>query len=485
MKGENILYETLYQSILTQLYSGAIRCGQSLPSQRELCRQYHAGITTVRRVIRMLEADGYIHAAPGKRAVVCFDETDEGYVSALLQRRESILDLYGGLELIMPPLYAKGAQRADTGALYAVIRDLRQETEEFRIHRQVSRFLTTLLLPCQNPVIMDLRADMEHYTRLPYLPSSRLANPFSTSVALAEATLASILQPIEQRDPAALTRRLEKLYRDGATRAAVYLDGLNQRYPAERPAVAYQWFCGKGHVPLYTVVARSLYKRMEAGAFDGSAYLPSVPALMNTYEISKSTACNAVALLSDIGAVRVLDKKGIERRVGGALAPLRLDIPVICEHLVLYLDVMQILSVCTNRLSHAAAATLDARQAEALAAMWRDSVERRTTHIVQMLLEFLRRHAPYHCLRTIVRQFDDILIWGHYLNRLAPAPEEQKALTQQITQAFSSLCDALQQNDLHRFSACFQAVFQAVYHHSRNRLRRHPTLAAQLPASFS
>ena len=65
MKTENNLYETVYQSMLTQLYSGVLRCGQSIPSQQELCRQYNIGITTVRKVLGMLEIDGFIRTSAG------------------------------------------------------------------------------------------------------------------------------------------------------------------------------------------------------------------------------------------------------------------------------------------------------------------------------------------------------------------------------------------------------------------------------------
>ena len=58
-------------------------------------------------------------------------------------------------------------------------------------------------------------------------------------------------------------------------------------------------------------MARDLFKRTEMGEFDSRIYLPSVPQLMQEYGISKSTASNAIALLSDIGFVRILDKKGI------------------------------------------------------------------------------------------------------------------------------------------------------------------------------
>ena len=60
MKAETHLYEMVYQSMLTQFYNGTLRCGHSLPSQQELCRQYNIGITTIRKVMRMLEENGFI-----------------------------------------------------------------------------------------------------------------------------------------------------------------------------------------------------------------------------------------------------------------------------------------------------------------------------------------------------------------------------------------------------------------------------------------
>ena len=106
MEQESRLYKVIYQSVLTQIYSGVLRYGQVFPSQSELCQRYQVGITTIRKVIRMLEQEGVIHTSSGKRAVVCFDESEQTYILSLMQRRESILDIYKGLELMMPSLYA-------------------------------------------------------------------------------------------------------------------------------------------------------------------------------------------------------------------------------------------------------------------------------------------------------------------------------------------------------------------------------------------
>ena len=55
MEQESRLYKVIYQSVLTQIYSGVLRYGQVFPSQSELCQRYQVGITTIRKVIRMLE----------------------------------------------------------------------------------------------------------------------------------------------------------------------------------------------------------------------------------------------------------------------------------------------------------------------------------------------------------------------------------------------------------------------------------------------
>ena len=64
MEQESRLYKVIYQSVLTQIYSGVLRYGQVFPSQSELCQRYQVGITTIRKVIRMLEQEGVIIPPP-------------------------------------------------------------------------------------------------------------------------------------------------------------------------------------------------------------------------------------------------------------------------------------------------------------------------------------------------------------------------------------------------------------------------------------
>lgn len=296
--------------MLTQLYNGTLRCGHSLPSQQELCRQYNIGITTIRKVMRMLEENGFIRTASGKRAVVCFNDKDQAYISTLLRRRESISDVCRGLEILMPSIYVAGAHLYTA---YDKLEDslpaVSRETDSYKPYIQINQFLTEFLIPLNNPVILDLRSDMEHYAWIPYLSVSDMAYPYTLTEGYACSFLLHVLSLARQKQDRALSDCLQQIYRGMGKHAANYLDMLKEKYPEVPEKDSYHWFSGKSRIPLYTVVARDLFKRTEMGEFDSRIYLPSVPQLMQEYGISKSTASNAIALLSDIGFVRILDKK--------------------------------------------------------------------------------------------------------------------------------------------------------------------------------
>ena len=352
MREENILYEALYESLLTQLYSGVFRYGEKFPSQQQICRRYNVGITTVRKVMGMLEENGFLRSAPGRRAEVCFRGDDAAYAACLLQRRAAIGDVYLGLEVLMPALYAEGARRCpDPTRLRAGLESIRPGMSGSEACGRAAEYLTQMLLPFRNPVLLDLQADMEHYVRVPALSLPGPTGSPDVAADYAKARLSAFQDLIEQGRTADAEAWLVQMYRKAGRRADRYLGQVQRQCPPAGEELPYRWFSCKGRAHLYTVVARSLYRRALAGEFAEDAYLPSVPVLMQTYGVSKSTACAAVALLSDIGFVRTLDKKGSVLRQGGELPPLRLERNVIDEQLILFLDALQILAVCAKPLT--------------------------------------------------------------------------------------------------------------------------------------
>lgn len=101
------LYDYLYQMLISQFLNGTFRPGQPFPSQRVLCQRYNAGITTVRKVMKMLDEEGYVRTVKGLPSIVTYQASPETYAGFLVQGRDEIADAYKGLELLMPIFTAK------------------------------------------------------------------------------------------------------------------------------------------------------------------------------------------------------------------------------------------------------------------------------------------------------------------------------------------------------------------------------------------
>lgn len=462
MEQESRLYKVLYQSILTQIYSGVLRRGEAFPSQSELCQRYQVGITTVRKVIRMLKDEGVICTSAGKRATVCFDESEKGYIQSLMQRRESILDIYSGLELLMPSLYAGGAMRCSDLSAFVDAAD--PAGSQITNNRNIAAFFTEMLLPYNNQTVLDLQTDMEHYARFPYVMQSQLENPFTVSTDFMEQNLSVMQEMAERKEREALIARLEEMYKNAGHQAKIYLDELQRIVPIPEELVDYQWFRGKNRSPLYAAVAQSLYRRAQLGEFSNRTYFPSEPEIMRTYKISKSTASKAMSLLSDIGFIHTIEKKGSVLRTSEELAPIRIEQNIIEKNLTLFLNVLQILAVCTRKLSAAAFSMLDDSQLADTASEWELSpLRQRSSGIIHIITAFLKAHMPFKCLENILEQFDDALIWGHYLDRPYVIIEECVSLAQEGFEQFAFACESLRKGDRESAAASIQRTFWAIF----------------------
>jgi GntR family transcriptional regulator len=59
------LYQTVVESILSQVSSGELQANERLPSESELCTIYSVGRNTIRRAISELVKDGVLRTVPG------------------------------------------------------------------------------------------------------------------------------------------------------------------------------------------------------------------------------------------------------------------------------------------------------------------------------------------------------------------------------------------------------------------------------------
>ncbi|MBA9026570.1 MULTISPECIES: trehalose operon repressor [Bacillaceae] len=75
----------IYEDIASQIRDGRIEGGALLPSENELADSYSASRETIRKALKMLSEDGYIHKVQGKGSIVLdvtkFDFPISGLVS--------------------------------------------------------------------------------------------------------------------------------------------------------------------------------------------------------------------------------------------------------------------------------------------------------------------------------------------------------------------------------------------------------------------
>ena len=236
MKQSQNLYEYTLQILKIQFLSGAYMPGQIFPSQRELCMQYNVGITTIRKVLKILNQEGYIHTAQGQPSIVTCQTSEKKYISFLVKRRRGIADAYKGLELLMPVLYREGAKRCGESE-FKYFRNLLGEISEqmslASLYKQANLFMTALLRPLNNQLIMDLELDSENYLHIPYIPIPGMENPFALSAERLKVWMQNAIHQIENRQFEEFHDGTSLLYRASAERVDHYLCALS-RYTDER-----------------------------------------------------------------------------------------------------------------------------------------------------------------------------------------------------------------------------------------------------------
>ena len=470
MSHDQQLYQYLYQTITTQICNGTFIYGQEFPSQREICQRYNAGITTVRKVMKLLAEEGYIRTAQGQPSVVTYRTSKEAHAEFLVQNREEIADAYKGLGVLMPILYREGAKRCNESDLYWLDKILNHISEQMELpdHYQLANaFFTALLRPLKNQLIIDLEFDSENYLHVPFVPIPGIDNPFATTFERTKTLFSKAIIQIKQKQFDDFYADASKLYRDSGERVDNYLYALGKYTESNsNKNEDIRWFRIKGHSELYSRLAMTIVRRIIAGEFDNEPYLPSIPKLMEEYNITKNTARRAVSLLNSLGIAQTIDKKGsIITPEGYTSFKSELDLaePVIQERLSFFLEALQIVAL-TARCCASSISFIPDSLGQPVESRLRTASDNRITPLsFQLRMNAFIQLLPYQSLKNIFRQLDDLLIWGHYMQAIDKSyypdySEIALAMEAVITALKTQRSDALPD----AFSNAFALIYQDV-----------------------
>ncbi len=116
MKPQETKFTFVYNEMKQCILEGQILPGNSLPSSRVLCDQFHVSRYTINRVFDALREEGLIEIQPRLAPIVVSRKDTPRSSDSLfdiLKQKESILQVYQTFALIMPPLQVFASQNCD------------------------------------------------------------------------------------------------------------------------------------------------------------------------------------------------------------------------------------------------------------------------------------------------------------------------------------------------------------------------------------
>jgi len=128
------VYEHIVEQIEQAIVDGRLRCGDRLPPERELVRQFRASRVAVREALRTLEHRGLVEVRHGSSGGHFVREVDGGllrrdFVTLLRLARVSVAQLTEARMILEPEIAALAAERATPDDVGALRETLRRRTE--------------------------------------------------------------------------------------------------------------------------------------------------------------------------------------------------------------------------------------------------------------------------------------------------------------------------------------------------------------------
>lgn len=116
MKPQETKFEFVYKEIKQCILDGQILPGNSLPSSRAFCDQFHVSRYTINHVFDALRQEGLIEIQPrlAPRVVSRQDVPNPSdTITEILKQKDSILQVYRTYSLIMPSIQVFASQACD------------------------------------------------------------------------------------------------------------------------------------------------------------------------------------------------------------------------------------------------------------------------------------------------------------------------------------------------------------------------------------
>lgn len=463
MKNDVVQYERTYQLLKNKIESGILPVGTRLPGRSVLCREYRTSERTIRRVLDLLEQDGFLKIEPRKRPVVASAfPTPEGRALQHTRKADAaqVNDLMETAELLCFPIYLRGL-RLCTGEdwrtpekILAQMNPVRS-AEFWQLSNRLGRFFIA-----RNENELLLRA-------VDCLGFRGKEPPHGSLEDRAEyrAHLETLIQTVKRGgapDRADLDAIFSQ-YRVIAEQA--------EEMPFLRAGSPCPMLARAEGVGLRLSLAQERYSSMcldllgliAMGRYQPGDRLPTHDQLQKYYSVSRDTSVKAVRMLQEWGVVTAAPRRGMTVEMDlEALKRIQIAPEAIARHVRRYLDSLDLLALTVEPVAvHAAAAVKRGEALRLRSAILRQEEQPYEHQLIpRTLLEFITAHIQYHALGSVYGVLARNLSIGRSIPKLVSRDKnsQNSALYRQCLAAVDTLIGG----DTAGFAAQAGALFAQV-----------------------
>lgn len=417
MKPQETKFTFVYNEIKQRILCGEILPGNCLPSSRMLCDQFNVSRYTINRVFDALREEGLIEIQPRIAPIVVSRKDSpksSDALSDILKQKDSILQVYQTIALIMPPLLVFASQNCDL----EIMTHYKQAMKVSRFGLAVGgwrphyKLRYDILKIGGNSLFSELYSTFNLYNKLTFFTEEC---PYFSKLFLQDSVSVNdvCIDILKGDDPSIKHNQLSNMYQrltDSIASTLKYLSDTTPKCPTQT-SILFSWNPMRGQDYYHSKIADDLNRKIGTGEYSVGMYLPYEKQLARQYDVSLSTVRKALSELEQRGFVKTLNGKGTiviepdDTRISQLVLNSRYT-----EKALRYLHALQLMVLVIYPAALAAAPQFTREELDEL----KDKFTSPDSIYLSDIFKAILKHTTLEPLYVILSEISHILEQGHY-----------------------------------------------------------------------
>lgn len=453
MKDTQSLNKIIYNILKIQIKFGVYRFGEHLPAMEEMAETLAVSLDTIRLAYHQLQVDGYITLSKriGSVVKIKYDEKDidrfiQNYFS---ERVDAMFDLCRSLPLLLCDIQVFSWKKISLKELDKIERDISQS--QFAPAFCVKFYMNTIYGALKNELLMSLLRQFMPICGLAFFDlieyKKYIYEEFSTLSAKIELRRQENWTALRTVIEGGLERHLSSINYLYQTRITV---------PAAKEQVVFTWSSHKKASQICYSVSLNILTSIIREYYPVWSFLPSPKILAKENRISVSTIRHSLALLNDLGIVKIING------VGTQILPMdqigencNLSNQIVRKRLLDYKQSLQLFVLTCREIAALTISSMDAASKK----KWIEQLDLcehlgRLALIAPFSLRIISETAPYQTIRTVYAELYKQLYWGIPLRGMIT----QESINNTYRPYYKSMVEYLKNSDATGFAVKLEEV---------------------------